>query len=180
MGVPEVSFRRGVHPGTLLRSGSALRKLVEHLSTTTSRSSARGGHDYRKVYAAYRRRPSTRVARRSPGQTVKAGPSGPGVEARNITHHAKKLSEPAQDLPRSDRAADPGLESRTPPYYHPVRIQRSPVPRERRRPSAARSRSGSSARSRCRNRRTASTRNSPQVRRRPSRRRWSSVGSCAT
>src|SRR5437879_263551 len=70
-----------------------LRKLVEHLSDEQLRSLRRGGHDYRKVYAAYH------AAVRHTGaptailaQTVKGWALGPSVEARNITHQAKKMS----------------------------------------------------------------------------------------
>src|SRR6267378_3399620 len=64
-----------------------LRKMVEHLSDEQLRSLRRGGHDYRKVYAAYH------TAVRHTGaptailaQTVKGWALGPSVEARNITH----------------------------------------------------------------------------------------------
>ena len=86
-----------------------LRKLVEHLSDDDLAKLRRGGHDYRKVYAAYKAAtehkgaPTVILA-----QTVKGWTLGPGVEARNITHQAKKLTEAElQDLPRPARAADP-------------------------------------------------------------------------
>ena len=68
--------------------------LVEDQTDDQIKSLRRGGHDYRKVYAAYRAavehtgRPTVILA-----QTVKGWTLGPGVEARNITHQAKKLSE---------------------------------------------------------------------------------------
>ncbi len=71
-----------------------LRKLVEHLSDDDLAKLRRGGHDYRKVYAAYKAAtehkgaPTVILA-----HTVKGWTLGPGVEARNITHQAKKLSE---------------------------------------------------------------------------------------
>src|SRR4029453_8895172 len=71
-----------------------LKKLVEHLSDDDLSKLRRGGHDYRKVYAArkaatdYRGAPTVVLAK-----TVKGWTLGPGVEARNITHQAKKLSE---------------------------------------------------------------------------------------
>jgi pyruvate dehydrogenase E1 component len=71
-----------------------LRKLVEHLSDDDLTRLRRGGHDYRKVYAAYKAAtdfsgaPTVILAK-----TVKGWTLGPGVEARNITHQAKKLSE---------------------------------------------------------------------------------------
>src|SRR4029079_17964736 len=67
---------------------------VEHLSDDQVKALRRGGHDYRKLYAAYR------AAADHPGSptvilahTVKGWTLGPGVEARNMTHQAKKLSE---------------------------------------------------------------------------------------
>src|SRR6185503_1950166 len=69
-----------------------LLKMVEHLSDEQLRGLRRGGHDYRKVYAAYH------TAVRHTGaptailaQTVKGWALGPSVEARNITHQAKKM-----------------------------------------------------------------------------------------
>ena len=45
-------------------------------------------------------------------KTVKGWTLGPGVEARNITHQAKKLTEDElKDLPRPARAADPRRDS---------------------------------------------------------------------
>ena len=86
-----------------------LRKLVEHLTDDDLAKLRRGGHDYRKVYAAYKAAteykgaPTVILAK-----TVKGWTLGPGVEARNITHQAKKLSGGrAEDLPRPPRAADP-------------------------------------------------------------------------
>ncbi|MGZ5422317.1 MAG: pyruvate dehydrogenase (acetyl-transferring), homodimeric type, partial [Aeromicrobium sp.] len=71
-----------------------LRRLVDHLSDDDLAKLRRGGHDYRKVYAAYKAAtefkgaPTVILAK-----TVKGWTLGPGVEARNMTHQAKKLSE---------------------------------------------------------------------------------------
>ena len=69
-------------------------ELVAHLSDDDITKLRRGGHDYRKVFAAYD------VATRASGKptailakTVKGWTLGTGVEARNITHQAKKLTE---------------------------------------------------------------------------------------
>ena len=83
----------------------------------------RGGHDYRKLYAAYK------AATETPGQptvilakTIKGWTLGSHFEARNATHQMKKLT--LEDLktfrdrlriPISDDQIDPYL----PPYYHP-------------------------------------------------------------
>jgi len=70
-----------------------LAKLAEHLTDDDLRKLRRGGHDYRKVYAAYH------AAVRHTGaptvvlaQTVKGWALGASVEARNVTHQAKKMS----------------------------------------------------------------------------------------
>jgi pyruvate dehydrogenase E1 component len=70
-----------------------LRKLVEHLSDEDLRQLPRGGHDYRKLYAAYA------AATRTTGQptailakTVKGWTLGPEVESRNATHQVKKMT----------------------------------------------------------------------------------------
>ena len=54
----------------------------------------RGGHDYRKLYAAYHwathnstGKPTVILAK-----TIKGWTLGPGVEARNATHQIKKMS----------------------------------------------------------------------------------------
>lgn len=99
-----------------------LLQLVEHLSDDDLQKLRRGGHDYRKVYAAYdaavkhRDTPTVILA-----QTVKGWALGGSVEGRNITHQAKKLSydelkvfRDRLDLPISDEQLQ-----EDPPYYHP-------------------------------------------------------------
>jgi pyruvate dehydrogenase E1 component len=83
----------------------------------------RGGHDYRKVYAAYAAatehtgQPTVILA-----QTIKGWTLGPDFEARNATHQMKKLTEKALKKFR-DRLQldidDEQLEGDLPPYYHP-------------------------------------------------------------
>src|SRR5207249_4147237 len=98
-----------------------LRKLVEHLSDDDLAKLRRGGHDYRKVYAAYKAAvehqgaPTVILA-----HTVKGWTLGPGVEARNITHQAKKLSEAELKIFR-DRLELPIPDDtlKEAPYYHP-------------------------------------------------------------
>ena len=70
-----------------------LRALVEHLSDDELAKLRRGGHDYRKVYAAY----AAAVAHTGAptvilAKTVKGWTLGPGIEGRNVTHQAKKLT----------------------------------------------------------------------------------------
>ncbi|MFO7280949.1 MAG: pyruvate dehydrogenase (acetyl-transferring), homodimeric type [Thermoanaerobacterales bacterium] len=70
-----------------------LRKLVEHLSDDEIRNLPRGGHDYRKLYAAYKAATEQRGA---PTviltKTIKGWTLGPDVEGRNATHQIKKMS----------------------------------------------------------------------------------------
>ena len=73
-----------------------LRELVEHLSDDELRTLPRGGHDYRKLYAAYK------AATETTGQptvilakTIKGWTLGPEIEARNATHQIKKMNAPA-------------------------------------------------------------------------------------
>jgi len=70
-----------------------LRKMVEHLSDDELRWLPRGGHDYRKLYAAYRAatehrgQPTVILAK-----TIKGWTLGSEVEARNATHQIKKMT----------------------------------------------------------------------------------------
>ena len=100
-----------------------LRKMVEHLSDDDLRKLSRGGHDYRKVYAAFK------AAREHVGQptvilahTIKGWTLGPDFEARNATHQMKKLTK-AELKEFRDRLyldiPDSALEQPLPPYYHP-------------------------------------------------------------
>lgn len=95
--------------------------LVADKSDDEIKGLRRGGHDYRKLFAAYR------AATEHQGQptvilvqTVKGWMLGPGVEARNITHQAKKLNE--QELVKfRDRLQLPIPDEQISdaPYYHP-------------------------------------------------------------
>jgi pyruvate dehydrogenase E1 component len=100
-----------------------LRKMVEHLTDDQLTRLSRGGHDYRKVYAAFK------AAREHVGQptvilaqTIKGWTLGPDFEARNATHQMKKLTK-AELKQFRDRLyleiSDKELEGEMPPYYHP-------------------------------------------------------------
>ncbi|WP_149262234.1 pyruvate dehydrogenase (acetyl-transferring), homodimeric type [Actinomadura sp. K4S16] len=100
-----------------------LRKIVQHLSDDELRKLSRGGHDYRKVYAAFK------AAREHVGQptvilahTIKGWTLGSDFEARNATHQMKKLTK-AELKEFRDRLyldiPDSALEQPLPPYYHP-------------------------------------------------------------
>jgi pyruvate dehydrogenase E1 component len=103
-----------------------LRRMVAHLSDDEIWALRRGGHDYRKVYAAYRAAVDLRGA---PvvilAKTVKGWALGPDVEGRNATHQIKKLSNHQLDLLRrrlhlQAEIPDEALaEGREPPYYRP-------------------------------------------------------------
>jgi pyruvate dehydrogenase E1 component len=98
-----------------------LRKLVEHLTDDDLAKLRRGGHDYRKVYAAYKAAtefkgaPTVILAK-----TVKGWTLGAGVEARNVTHQAKKLSENELKVFRDRLELPiPDAQLKDAPYYHP-------------------------------------------------------------
>jgi pyruvate dehydrogenase E1 component len=98
-----------------------LRALVAHLSDDDLARLRRGGHDARKVHAAYKAATEFRGAPTAIlAKTVKGWTLGPGVEARNITHQAKKLSEQELRIFR-DRLELPIPDSKLKdaPYYHP-------------------------------------------------------------
>ncbi|MBU1493927.1 MAG: pyruvate dehydrogenase (acetyl-transferring), homodimeric type [Actinobacteria bacterium] len=104
-----------------------LRRMVEKMSDAEIWNLRRGGHDYRKVYAAYhaavnhKGAPTVILAK-----TVKGWTLGPDVEGRNATHQIKKLSNDQLMVLRDrlhlqeqipDEALAPGAE---PPYYRPA------------------------------------------------------------
>ncbi|MDX6257597.1 MAG: pyruvate dehydrogenase component, partial [Frankiales bacterium] len=100
-----------------------LLKMVEHLSDEQIVHLGRGGHDAKKVYAAYQ------AAREHTGtpsvilvQTVKGWTLGPNFEARNATHQMKKLNK-AELKAFRDRLGlpitDEELAADLPPYFHP-------------------------------------------------------------
>ena len=98
-----------------------LKALVEHLPDEDLPKLRRGGHDYRKVYAAY----AAAVEHTgSPvvilAKTVKGWTLGPGIEARNVTHQAKKLTQDELKIFR-DRLELPIPDDQLAeaPYYHP-------------------------------------------------------------
>jgi pyruvate dehydrogenase E1 component len=104
-------------------SDPRLRAMVAHLSDDQIRNLSRGGHDYRKVYAAFK------AATEHVGQptvilahTIKGWTLGPDFEARNATHQMKKLTV-AELKEFRDRLyldiPDSALEAELPPYYHP-------------------------------------------------------------
>ncbi len=99
------------------------RKMVEHMSDDEVWALKRGGHDYRKLYAAYKAatehtgQPTVILAK-----TIKGWTLGSHFEARNATHQMKKMTH--DDLKGfRDRLhldiPDDAIDAKLPPYYHP-------------------------------------------------------------
>jgi pyruvate dehydrogenase E1 component len=104
-------------------SDPRLRKMAENLSDEQIMGLPRGGHDYRKVYAAFQHavdhvgQPTVILA-----HTIKGWTLGKDFEGRNSTHQMKKLTKDELKELR-DRLhidiSDKALESGLPPYFHP-------------------------------------------------------------
>ena len=103
-----------------------LRKMVTHLSDRELQDLPRGGHDYLKLYAAYKAaieatdRPTVILAK-----TIKGWTLGEGLEARNATHQIKKMTT-AQLMDLRSRLrleeeipAQALQDDANPPYYKP-------------------------------------------------------------
>ena len=102
-----------------------LRKLVEDLTDDELQSLPRGGHDYRKLYAAYK------LATEQKGaptvilaKTIKGWTLGPEIEARNATHQIKKMTKAQvralrDRLYMTDDIPESALEG-APPYIRPA------------------------------------------------------------
>jgi len=89
-----------VEPGSYIRKHffgkyPQLLRLVDHLSDDQLKRLARGGHDPRKVYAAYHRAVHQRNGRPTVilAKTVKGYGLGEAAEGRNPTHQKKDLGE---------------------------------------------------------------------------------------
>ena len=98
-----------------------LQSLVEHIPDDDLAKLRRGGHDYRKVYAAY----AAAVAHTGAptvilAKTVKGWTLGPGIEGRNVTHQAKKLTVDELKIFRDRLELPiPDDQLKEAPYYHP-------------------------------------------------------------
>ncbi|MDA9786732.1 pyruvate dehydrogenase (acetyl-transferring), homodimeric type [Pontimonas sp.] len=99
--------------------------MVEHMSDDDIWNLKRGGHDYRKIYAAFKAatehkgQPTVILAK-----TVKGYGLGPSFEGRNATHQMKKMTLENLKMFRDDMRipiADAALEADVyqPPYFHP-------------------------------------------------------------
>ena len=103
-----------------------LRQMVAHLSDDDLLSLPRGGHDYRKLYAAYK------AATETTGQptvilakTIKGWTLGPEIEARNSTHQIKKMTTAQLKLLRdrlylNEEIPDKALQGGEPPFFRPA------------------------------------------------------------
>ena len=102
-----------------------LRRIVEDLSDDELVSLPRGGHDYRKLYAAYKRATEQRGAPTAIlAKTIKGWTLGPEIEARNATHQIKKMSKSQlrtlrDRLQLTEDIPDAALEG-DPPYIRPA------------------------------------------------------------
>src|SRR5215469_11922794 len=102
-----------------------LRKMVEDLSDDELVSLPRGGHDYRKLYAAYKLATEQRGAPTVIlAKTIKGWTLGPEIEARNATHQIKKMSKAQLRTLRdrlylTDDIPEDALEG-DPPYIRPA------------------------------------------------------------
>ncbi len=108
-------------------SDPRLRKMVEHMSDAQIQKLPRGGHDYRKVYAAFDAaakhtgQPTVILAKTVKGWTIDA------LEGKNATHQMKKLTpedlKKFRDrlyLPISDRDLERSYEETgAAPFFHP-------------------------------------------------------------
>ncbi|WP_309504457.1 MULTISPECIES: pyruvate dehydrogenase (acetyl-transferring), homodimeric type [Nocardioides] len=108
-------------------SDPRLRRMVEHMTDDQIRKLPRGGHDYRKVYAAFDAatkhvgQPTVILAKTVKGWTIDA------LEGKNATHQMKKLTQ--DDLkkfrdrlymPISDRDLERSYEETgSAPFFHP-------------------------------------------------------------
>ncbi len=105
-----------------------LRQMVAHLSDDDLVNLPRGGHDYRKLYAAYKAaadnlgsgRPTVILCK-----TIKGWTLGPQVEGRNATHQIKKLNleqlrQMRDRLHLQEEIPDSMLDAEDPPYFRPA------------------------------------------------------------
>ena len=101
-----------------------LREMVQHLSDEELQTLPRGGHDYKKLYAAYQ---AAVEHEGSPTviltKTVKGWSLGPDLEARNATHQIKKLTRTQlmtiRERLRLHDEVDAEFDPDDPPYCRP-------------------------------------------------------------
>ncbi len=102
-----------------------LRQMVEHLTDDELRTLPRGGHDYHKLFAAYKAAvehqgaPTVILAK-----TVKGWALGSEIEGRNATHQIKTMSKDQMislrdRLYMQEQIPDEAFKGKFPPYYRP-------------------------------------------------------------
>ena len=105
-----------------------LRQMVSHLEDDELRNLPRGGHDYKKLYAAYKAatenlgsgRPTVILAK-----TIKGWTLGEGFEGRNATHQIKKMTKDQilalrDRLDLHDEIPEELVQADNPPYFRPA------------------------------------------------------------
>ncbi|MEY4174222.1 MAG: pyruvate dehydrogenase component, partial [Actinomycetota bacterium] len=125
--------RYGVEGGAYIRDhffgpDPRLRQMVAHLSDSDLQNLPRGGHDYRKLFAAYK----AAVENLGSGaptvilcKTIKGWTLGPEIEGRNATHQIKKMNTEQLKSLRDrlnlrDEIPDSALEDDGVPYFRPA------------------------------------------------------------
>src|SRR4051795_8325453 len=124
--------RYGIENGAYIRDhffgpDPRLRQMVAHLSDEELVNLPRGGHDYHKLYAAYKAA-TENLGTGAPTailcKTIKGWTLGPMVEGRNATHQIKKLNaeqlkELRDRLFLQDEIPDSAFDNGAIPYYRP-------------------------------------------------------------
>ncbi|MBI5090400.1 MAG: pyruvate dehydrogenase (acetyl-transferring), homodimeric type, partial [Actinobacteria bacterium] len=105
-----------------------LRALVSHLSDDDLVNLPRGGHDYRKLYAAYKAA-TENLGTGAPTvilcKTIKGWTLGPQIEGRNATHQIKKMTKDQMlslrdRLYMQDEIPEDSFDGDLPPYFRPA------------------------------------------------------------
>ena len=105
-----------------------LRQMVAHLSDQDLVHLPRGGHDYRKLYAAYKAA-TENLGSGAPTailcKTIKGWTLGPDIEGRNATHQIKKMTRDQllalrDRLHMHDEIPDAAFDGDLPPYFRPA------------------------------------------------------------
>lgn len=104
-----------------------LRQMAAHLTDEDLRTLPRGGHDYRKLFAAFKAASDNLGSGRPTAilcKTIKGWTLGSEIEARNATHQIKKMTQEQLRTLRNrlhleDEIPDSLIDEDDPPYYRP-------------------------------------------------------------
>ena len=124
--------RYGTETGAYIREhffgpDPRLRQLVAHLSDDDLVNLPRGGHDYRKLHAAYKAA-TENLGSGAPTailcKTIKGWTLGPDIEGRNATHQIKKMNKEQllrlrDRLYLHDEIPESALDGDATPYFRP-------------------------------------------------------------